>query len=86
MPEVRHTGREQRGDLLAVGDVGVVGQRPAAQRLDLCDRPTRAQSLAWRQVIYDDVGALLGQAERHTTPDPARRAGDERYFSGKALH
>ncbi len=86
MAEVRHASREQRGDLRAVGDVGVVGQRPAAQRLDLRDRPARAQALARRQVVHDDVGALLGQAERHATPDPARRAGDERHFSGKALH
>lgn len=73
-------------ELLLATDVSVAGHDPPAELLDLGDRLVEvlpgAQRVGHRvqvgaQVDRDDVGALLGQADRVRTALAAGRAGNE---------
>ena len=84
-PKVSIAWLHHRRGLLEVGDVGAVGDRLAAHRLDLGHDlarpgPSQAPSPAPRraEVVDDDLGALAGELERVLAAQAAAGAGDDR--------
>ena len=78
-PQRLSASRDHRGDLLGVGDVGAVGERVAARRLDLLDDLQRRLGgrAARAEIVDDDLRAARGEAERMAAPEPAAGAGDD---------
>ena len=73
-----------RRRLLEVGDVGAVGHRLAAERLDLGHHLVghlgggALTGAGGAEVVDDDLRALAGQLEGVRAADAAARAGDDR--------
>lgn len=82
----RHAGVEGRPERRGVAHVGFGRHDPAAERLDSADGLVEfgpaGHRIADRRIVLkdvygNDVGALLGQADRMAAPLTPPRAGDE---------
>jgi len=85
-PELSHPGLERRAQPGLIPHVGLPGDDPPVQRLDLLDRLGQVVRSGHRvghaadlgaDVDRDDVGALLGQPDGVRPSLPPGRAGDE---------
>ena len=74
-PELRIDGLEQADDVGLAGDVGLDGDRPAAQRPHLGDH--RLSSGLVRAEVHADVVAALRRQARGRGADSTTRTGDE---------
>ena len=73
--ELRHRRVDQRLKLVDAADVGVDADRLLAERGDLALQRFGRRGVD--DVVDDNVGARLGEAERNRLADPAVAAGDD---------